>query len=249
VEKGHCIKIVDSSVHVGSCGSYLGCAWNSLPTATVYLRERISARMPAIMSAPPPVLGHPPDLEAYRDWHIPFSKDQITLREAHASLTSLGAKQEEIPLIIQVVENPRFHVPGINFFHGAVDLNTHDYIHILLGRGLLPEDEAFVIGFTMGTTHRVTTLEENLYALASKYFYPKSFQFRDADICIFKNATKLGHVSDCQSLEGIEYAKYLDWKLHDIRLSIGLESDLLLAYYRIEMKRYPQYKGTQRLLR
>ena len=113
----------------------------------------------------------------WTDWHIPFARDRMTLREAHADLSKLGARAEDIPLMIQLVENPRFDLPGFDLFHGAVDLQTHDYIHILLGRGLLADDEAFVIGFTMGSTNRVTTLEENLYALISRYFYPKVYQF------------------------------------------------------------------------
>lgn len=184
----------------------------------------------------------------WKDWHISFSWDQITLREAKESLAALGAKQEEIPLMIQLVENPRFNIPGFDFFHGAVDLATHDAIHILLGRGLLPKDEAFVIGFTMGSTDQVTTMEEDLYAVFSKHLYPKVFQFKDPEIRIFKDATKLGFISDCRPLDKIDYAKYLDWKLGDIRRDIGLESDLILAYYRIEQRRFPDSKASQRLL-
>ena len=185
---------------------------------------------------------------SYKEWHIPFSKDDLTLREARASLSALGARQEDIPLMVQLVENPRFDIPGIDIFHGAVDIKTHDCIHILLGRGLLPKDEAFVIGFTMGSTNKVTTLEENLYALVSKNLYPKVYQFDDEAIRIFKDATKLGYISDCQSLDRIDYAKYLDWKLRDIRHDINLESDLILAYYRIEQRRYPESQASQRLL-
>lgn len=185
---------------------------------------------------------------SYKDWHIPFSKDDLTLREARASLSALGARQDDIPLMVQLVENPRFDIPGIDIFHGAVDIKTHDCIHILLGRGLLPKDEAFVIGFTMGSTNKVTTLEENLYALFSKYLYPKVYQFDDEEIRIFKDATKLGYISDCQPLDELDYEKYLDWKLRDLRQDINLESDLILAYYRIERKRYPQSKASHRLL-
>ena len=185
---------------------------------------------------------------SYKDWHIPFSKGDLTLREARASLSALGARQEDIPLMVQLVENPRFDIPGIDIFHGAVDIQTHDCIHILLGRGLLPKDEAFVIGFTMGSTNKVTTLEENLYALASRYLYPKVYQFNDDEIRIFKDATKLGYISDCQPLDEIDYEKYLDWKLREIRQDINLENDLILAYYGIEKKRYPQSKASQRLL-
>ena len=150
--------------------------------------------------------------------------------------------------MVQLVENPRFDIPGFDLFHGAVDLRTHDYIHILLGRGLLPEDEAFVIGFTMGSTDKVTTFEENLYTLVSRHLYPKVYQFSDASIRIFKDATKLGYISDCQPLNQVHYAQYLDWKLRDIRRAITLESDLLMAYYGIEKRRHPASKASQRLV-
>lgn len=188
------------------------------------------------------------DSMKWQDWHIPFSRDEITLREAKADLAKLGAKQEEIPLMIQLVENPRYQIPGLNFFHGAVDLATHDSIHILLGRGLLAKDEAFVIGFTMGSTDQVTTLEENLYALFSKHLYPKVYRFKDEEIRIFKDATKLGFISNCRPLDKIDYTKYLEWKLRDIRQDIGLEDDLIRAYFRIEQKRYPGSKASQRLM-
>jgi hypothetical protein len=184
----------------------------------------------------------------WTEWHIPFSRGQITLREAHEDMSKLGARQEDIPLMIQLVENPRFDLPGFDLFHGAVDLKTHDYIHILLGRGLLADDEAFVIGFTMGSTDQVTTMEENLYSLVSRYLYPKVYQFNQEAIRVFKDATKLGYISACRRLDHIRYEEYLDWKLHDIRGEIGLESDLLLAYYRIEKRRYPGSKASQRLL-
>ena len=185
----------------------------------------------------------------WEEWHIPFSQDQITLREARASLERLGAKQDEIPLMVQLVENPRYDLPGLDLFHGKVDLKRHDAIHILLGRGLLSKDEAFVIGFTMGSTHKVTTWEENLYALVSRRFYPKGFQFDAEDIRIFKDATKLGHISDCQPLDQVDFDQYLDCHLRDLRATLGLESDLILAYYRIEQRRYPRAKASGRLLR
>ena len=113
---------------------------------------------------------------------------------------------------------------------------------------LVPKDEAFVIGFTMGSTNKVTTLEEKLYTLVSKYLYPKVYQFKDEEIRIFKDATKLGYISDCHPLDKVDYDKYLDWPLRDIRRDIHLECDLILAYYAIEQKRYPKSKASQRLL-
>ncbi len=183
-----------------------------------------------------------------KSWHIPLSRDQITLREAKEHLVRSGAKQEDIPLMIQLVENPRYKIPGFELFHGAVDLATHDCIHILLGRGLLPKDEAFVVGFTMGSTDLTTTMEENLYALLSKHLYPNMYRFDDEAIRVFKDATKLGFISNCRPLDKVDYDRYLDWKLRDIRQDIGLENDLIQAYYRIEHKRYPGSEASRRLL-
>jgi hypothetical protein len=185
---------------------------------------------------------------SYKTWHIPLSQETITLREAVGTLSALGAKQEDVPLMVQLVENPRFDLPGFDIFHGAVDLKTHDRIHILLGRGLLPMDEAFVIGFTMGSTNRVTTLEENLYAFFSKHLYPKIFRFRDDDVRVFRDAVKLGYISDCAPLNTVDYEARLDQPLAEIRATIGLEIPLLRAYYEIERRRYPDSKASARLL-
>jgi hypothetical protein len=90
-----------------------------------------------------------------REWFIPLEDDQQTLADAYAQMKSIALAQESIPILVQLVENPKFDLPGIDIFSGATDLATHDYIKILLGRGVLPKYEAFVIGFTMGSTNLV----------------------------------------------------------------------------------------------
>lgn len=185
---------------------------------------------------------------SWQDWHVPLSRGNITLREAYDGLQALGAKPAEIPLMVRLVENPKYEIPGLDPFHGRVDLHKHDLIHIVLGRGLLAEDEAFVVGFTMGSTNRVTTTEERLYTLVSRYLYPKVYRFNDRCIAIFKDATKLGYISDCVPLNEADLDSYLDSSLEDVRRALRIETDLLLAYYRIEQRRYPGVKACQRLL-
>ena len=104
------------------------------------------------------------------NWFVPLSCSGKTLSSAYQELQEFGLKQEEIPYIIQIVENPKFDLPGGDIFHGKTDIETHDYLHIILGRGILAKDEAFVIGFTMGSSNRVTSTEENLYSFFAKYF-------------------------------------------------------------------------------
>ncbi len=186
--------------------------------------------------------------EKIRSWFVPLSCSRRTLREAHDELRAIGLAQRDIPYLVELVENPRFGLPWIDVFHGATDLATHDRIHILLGRGLLPKDEAFVIGYTMGSTDRVGTTEEWLYALIAKYLYPQNHRFTDEDVRVYKDGVKLGFVSNCRSLAEVGYEPYLDRPLGEIRAELGIEEDLLRAYYGIERKRFPHSFESARLL-
>lgn len=183
----------------------------------------------------------------YREWHIPLTREGITLAEARDSLAQVSAHPDEIPLLVKLVENPAYALPGITLFHGAVDLHTHDAIHIILGRGLLNMDEAFVVGFTMGSTNRVSSTEEQLFAFISKNLYPDVYKFSDDDIAVFRNGVRLAFVSGCQPLDQVDYEGFDDWTLKSIREELGIETELLRAYYAIEKKRYPDSKASQRL--
>ena len=182
------------------------------------------------------------------NWFVPLSCSEKTLSSAYQELQEFGLKQEEIPYIIQIVENPKFDLPGGDIFHGKTDIETHDYLHIILGRGVLAKDEAFVIGFTMGSSNRVTSTEESLYSFFAKYLYPKAYRFTDEDLRVFKDAVKLGFISDCQPLSEVDYSCHLEQPLGKIREDLGIETNLLQAYYAIEKRRYPDSVESQRLL-
>ncbi|MCP5326560.1 MAG: hypothetical protein H7A09_09600 [Oceanospirillaceae bacterium] len=183
----------------------------------------------------------------YRQWHIPLEQSGLILEQGLESLKALGAPQEDIPLIVKLLENPHYSLPGLTLFHGAVDLHQHDVIHLLLGRGLLPKDEAFTIGFTMGTTHAVTALEESLFCTLNQLFYPSVYRFGDEEVRVFRDALALGHMSACKPLNEVDFTQFYTHSLGDIRAALGLESDLLRAYYRIEKQRYPHARESQRL--
>jgi len=186
--------------------------------------------------------------ERIRRWRVPLSHGDLTLRQARAQLADFGLRQSEVPLAVQLIENPKYDLPGFDLFHGATDLATHDQIHILLGRGLLPKDEAFVIGFTMGTTDRVGQTEEALYAFIAKNLYPDGYRLDDEDLRVYRDAVRLGYVSACQRLDRVDFAPLQDLSLTKVRATIGLEEDLLRAYYAIERRRFPNSPESQRLL-
>ncbi len=183
-----------------------------------------------------------------RDWFIPLSQGELTLAEAFTHMRSIALDQGSIPLIVQLVENPKFNLLGIEIFNGATDLETHDYIHLLLGRGVLPKDEAFVLGFTMGSTNRVGDLKNFLYGIFSRYLYPKHYQFTAEDFELFKDAVKLGHISHCTPLDKVDYKSISHLSLDQARARIGINKKLLQAFYEIEATRYPDSPASQRLL-
>jgi hypothetical protein len=187
--------------------------------------------------------------DAWCRWHVPLSQAGVALGTAYASLEAVGMRQRDVPLIVQLVENPRYDLPGIEIFSGATHLREHDCLHIVLGRGLLPKDEAFVLGFTMGSSNRVGEVEERLFTLIARYLYPKNYRFDDDDVAVYKDAVRLAYVSDCRPLAEVKLEPMLDWPLGRIREAIGLEEDLLRAYYAIEARRYPSSVESRRLLR
>ncbi|MCG8668859.1 MAG: hypothetical protein MI867_05555 [Pseudomonadales bacterium] len=186
--------------------------------------------------------------EHVKRWFVPLSEEDKTLAQAFKEMQDIALEQDSIPLIVQLVENPSYDLPGVEIFSGATNLETHDYIHLLLGRGVLPKDEAFVLGFTMGSTNRVGSIEEKLYGLFTKYLYPKHYRFTDEDFQIYKDAVRLGYVSDCQPLDGVDYESLASLTLKQARERIGIETDLIRAYFGIEKKRHPDSFESQRLL-
>ncbi len=202
-------------------------------------------------SAPAERPGAPRDKkfsEHLKTWICRLDDDQRTLRDAYDSLISIGNSQDEVPLIVRLAENPEYHFSGLGFFKGRVTLEQHDYIHIVLGRGLTLMDEAFVLGFTMGSTDRVSTQEANLFNWINQILYPKPYRFTPEGTQVFKDAVALAYVSDCTPLETVDFHPMLDWPLRKVREAIHLETDLLQSYYRIEARRYPDCRASQRLI-
>ncbi|MDX1694998.1 MAG: hypothetical protein R3208_14625 [Ketobacteraceae bacterium] len=187
-----------------------------------------------------------PVIKRYSDWHIPWKDDHYTLQECLDNLALLGAPPQKIPFLVRLVENPGYRIPGLTLFHGAVELRQHDCIHILLGRGLLSKDEAFVIGFTMGSTNQVSTAEENLFCKIAKHLYPSIYRFDDEDISIFKDAVRLGSICRPERLDSFDFEPWLDRSVRDLRKAAGLDRGMIEAYYRLEKQRFPGALASQR---
>ena len=103
-------------------------------------------------------------------------------------MTNTAKKQKDISWLVWLIENPKspFHL------HGASTLHDHDHIHVLLRRGQANDDEAFVIGFTMGNDDRTKSWESKLFKFISRWLYSKSERFTKKQLKIFDSGFKYG---------------------------------------------------------
>ena len=176
-------------------------------------------------------------------WHIRLGRE-IKLGGAKKTMEYFALAQEEVPLVIKLTENPKYFTSRL--FTGAVDLFTHDCIHIILGRGLLVKDEAFVIGYTMGSAKKMKRWRRNLFMWVCKYLYPEGYKFGEEERFIFYSGVMAG--SKCGvDLSTVKFDRLLDYDLKDIRLLLGVDENLLRCYYCTEKKLFKDIES-QRLL-
>ncbi|HEY6564311.1 MAG TPA: hypothetical protein VIY86_07420, partial [Pirellulaceae bacterium] len=90
----------------------------------------------------------------WREWYPGLDNGTLTLGAVLDTLPGFTADQ--VPPLVRAFENPTSPIA----LTGACSLEQHDAIHVLLGRGLVDQDEAFTIGFTAGTSKSDLTEEE-----------------------------------------------------------------------------------------
>jgi hypothetical protein len=191
-------------------------------------------------------------IEKSRDWFVSLKRSQGTgyskkfnLSDCLESMKDFKLKQSDIPLIIKLAENPKYFTSRL--FTGAVDLFTHDCIHALLGRGLLPKDEAFVIGYTMGSEKRMSNFKRVLFLFACRYLYPEGYRFYKEERLVFNKALQMGR--ECPTdLTEVDFKNHLERPLSEIRAELGIDTEAINKYYQEEKELFPNSKESQRLL-
>jgi hypothetical protein len=184
----------------------------------------------------------PTQLDALFDAYDPaLDNDERTLAKVYDEMPKGPASS--VPLVVKLFENPSspWALPG------AVDLFGHDCIHLALGRGLLPQDEAFVIGFTMGASRRCRPAHARLLALWARCAYPAPFRFSNLDAQVFMFAVEAGRRVQCKPLHDANFRAILREPLGRIRALLGLEAERLRTIYAREAALFPGTRASVRL--
>ena len=127
--------------------------------------------------------------------------------------------QSDIPLIIRLLENPASPIA----LPGKISLHNHDCLHIIFGIDVSSQDEAFIIGFTMGNDDRTKSWHVQLFKLFSRFVYPLKYRFTLQDIDIFSLGFEYGKQHKYRNVNQIEFARFYFTKIEDVRRILGIK--------------------------
>lgn len=150
-----------------------------------------------------------------------------------------------IPWIVKVFENPSSWLR----FRGAIDLEDHDVLHVLLGRGLQDQDEAFVIGFAMGTSKRESRIERWLFRFVISRFYPEPYRIPSHLLPAFDIGVQCGLKTGCRQLYKKDLSAVLDLGLEEARQKLEIDRQELLRHFELERQAIPSTVASVRLPR
>jgi len=184
--------------------------------------------------------------ELAKEWSPKLgSKPFSTLEQQLSSMESFRLEPSEVPFIIRFIENPKY---DFGIFPGPVSLYNHDCIHIVLGRGVLTKDEAFVIGFTMGSTDKVGLIREASFCAITKHLYPEGYKFSQDDLTVYKAGLSLARNMNCKDLSKVDFKKFKNLSIPRLRRELGIDIKTLRYYYYLEKQMFPNCIESQRLV-
>jgi hypothetical protein len=181
-------------------------------------------------------------MKGWRQWNPGLDTDGVSLQEMYDGMPRNSA--DDIDPLVRIFENPA----SVYAFPGAVNLLRHDCIHILLGRGMLPQDEAFVIGYTMGTAkERITWKQAECFKMVATVAYKPPYKFTEEQLTAFDLGFSLGIIDSCETIYEFPFEDHMGVTLGALRRLLGIDCALLRMTYRTEARQMPGTVESSRL--
>jgi hypothetical protein len=179
--------------------------------------------------------------ETIESWNPGLDNDHLTLRQVLDTLP--GNRQDEMPFMVRLFENPKSPIA----FKGAINLFRHDCVHVTLGRGILPQDEAFVVGFTMGTTKSISKLKSWLFEQIGRHLYTPPYNFTESEGRAYRHGLQTGEEASIRDIHLVPFELMTHLPLETIRSITRMGKDALCAAYRREQELLPGSYASERL--
>jgi hypothetical protein len=153
-----------------------------------------------------------------------------------------GFPPEAIHPMVRLFENPSSPIA----FEGAITLERHDILHCLLGRGLIDQDEAFVLGYTMGTSKRMNSIKKWAFktVLAN---YPEPYRIMGSELKAYDFGVEAGSACRTDAIYDHPLESYLDQSIGEVRSRLGISKSLLMEFYSREQTAIPGTPASLRL--
>ncbi|MEM6663320.1 MAG: hypothetical protein AAF666_14210 [Pseudomonadota bacterium] len=180
----------------------------------------------------------------WNEWSPGLDTDEMTVREVLATMPR--SDPDDVPEIVRRYENPE----SPEKLPGAISLDRHDCLHVIFGRGLHVQDEAFIIGATMGAASDITEEVVERFIRISTTEYPEAWRFLPAHIASYRLG--VGFAEDMIPNTDLHLTPFEEPPLFDktvaaIRRDLGLVKAEMRAYFRSEEILVPGSRATRRL--
>ena len=128
-------------------------------------------------------------------------------------------KQSDIHWFVWLLENPKSPLR----LSGAVNLNNHDIIHVLLDREMDIQDEAYVIGFTMGNSRPSSSFARWAFRISARWLYPDGYRFNKTDMMEFDRGYDYGHDLQTKNIHEKTWTEHsISENITNIREKMGI---------------------------
>jgi hypothetical protein len=184
---------------------------------------------------------HHASTTGWKDWTPGLDNADKLLGEVYDTLP--GNDPDAINFFVWLFENPKSPIA----MKGAISLERHDCVHILLGRGLLPQDEAFVIGYTMGTAKNISRFEARLFKLITSKLYPSPYKFTSDHLVAYNMGLRIGKLNPVGKIYDIPLETMKHKRIGELQALCGIEPAALRRVYGAEQVMIPGSKESVRL--
>ncbi len=184
---------------------------------------------------------HNTETDLWLAWYPGLDDDDRIIGEVLETMPASPASA--IPWIVRLFENPE----SFFRFRGAQDLEDHDVLHVLLGRGLQDQDEAFVLGFAMGTAKQVSWLQFRIFKYALAHWYPEPYRVPPFLQPAFDLGVACGKATGRKNLYKQPLKQMKHFSIRDAREALEIDVQVVKKYFRIEQERIPFTMASMRL--
>lgn len=174
----------------------------------------------------------------------PVVTPDLTVQELLDRLPGISATQ--LPEVVKAYESPE----RTTALPGAISLQRHDVLHIALHRGLLDQDEAFVIGATMGS-NRSDLSDSHVKSMIQAFSraYPEPYRVSQEKLQAYMIGVELFSTMAISNLNELPLERLVELTPKELRRTLSIDTDRLVRAYQEEAARIPNSLESYRIKR